>query len=49
MATEVDGKISLEIFSGYAGCDLFKNKSPLVASQPLISHTTVDVQKRFCG
>jgi hypothetical protein len=43
IATKVDGKVSLQVFGGCTGCDLF------VSSQPLISHTTPDVHKRFCG
>jgi hypothetical protein len=48
MAIELNDKISLEAFGRSAGHDFFKNHPSLVASHPLISHTTVDVQKR-CG
>jgi hypothetical protein len=42
MAIEVDGKMSLEVFSESAGCDFFKESSMLVASKALTSHAAVD-------
>jgi hypothetical protein len=48
MAIEVDSKIPFEVVGSSAGCNNLSDLS-LATSQPLISHTKVDMQKRLHG